>query len=548
MNESYPKPIPIAKGIPAVSSKVNDKLPEIVKAIAQIHFEGNIIPHEWFRHIKLPSGNTDITGIILLAEIVYWYRPVTAIDEETGQQVTVRKKFKGDMFQSSIGYYKEKFGLTEDQVRKALKRLEDGGFIVRDYRDVVQRGVKMTNVTFVEPVPARILEITFPDSAASGPQGAASGPQGAASGPQGAASGPQGAASGPLNIDLLETTTKTYEDFSETTTTTTTRAPAQNKIGSSSSELIFDFSLATLTPTQQQRVMKILEGLDGEVAQQVLDEFNYAVGCGCIRKSKGAWLQAVARSAREGTFTPTSDLADRRQAQIQTAATQPPERKPSQVWEEHRGDLLQCGMAPADYHTYIAPLRGQEDGRVLWLEAPNNIVMDWVLEHAPLIGQVMRIHTTLPIRVCIGREDALQSETEPGSGVLQSETSQADVAAQRLDAGMAGLPHDHPFRDTGGSGGGDMAGPQAMPGEARSPLASGGLIQTACFCNAQCYSFHYESHRLVGEPPAADFAVPIHRAEHRPHDQASGGLPILERPHRASVWCRAVGTGNRCCR
>lgn len=86
MSESYTKPIPISKGMPAVSCKADDKLPEIVKAIAQIHFEGNAIPHEWFRHIKLPSGNTDITDIILLAEIVYWHRPITAIDEETGCQ------------------------------------------------------------------------------------------------------------------------------------------------------------------------------------------------------------------------------------------------------------------------------------------------------------------------------------------------------------------------------------------------------------------------------------------------------------------------------
>ena len=148
--------------------------------------------------------------------------------------------------------------------------------------------------------------------------------------------------------------------------------------------------------------MKILEGLDVEVAQQVLDEFNYAVGCGCIKKSKWAWLQAVARSAREGTFIPTSDLADRRQTQVQTAATQPPKRKPSQAWEEHHEDLLRNGIAPMDYHTYITPLRGQEDGRVLWLEAPNGIVMDWVLEHASQIEQVMKLHTTLPIRVCIG--------------------------------------------------------------------------------------------------------------------------------------------------
>ena len=440
MKESYPKPIPISKGMPAVSSKTSDKLLEVVKAIGQIHFEGNIIPHEWFRHIKLPSGNTDITGIILLAEIVYWYRPVTTIDEETGQQIIARKKFKGDMFQSSLGYYEGKFGLTKDQVRQALKRLEAGGFIRREYRDVIQQGLKFTRVTFVEPVPKRIWEITHPEpyaedqefagldeseddlcppqgavsvpqgavsvpqGAVSVPQGAVSVPQGAVSVPQGAVSVPQGAVSVPLYGDLLETTTKTYKDFSETTTTTTTQALAQNETGGSSgsSKLVFDFKLATLTTAQQQRAMKILEGLDAEVAQQVLDEFNSAVDCGSIKKSKWAWLQSVAKSAREDTFIPTSDLADRRQAQAQTAATQPPARKPSQIWEEHREDLLHDGIEPADYHTYIAPLHGREDGKVLWLEAPNNFVADWVRARMPQIEQAMKAHTTLPIQICIG--------------------------------------------------------------------------------------------------------------------------------------------------
>lgn len=116
----------------------------------------------------------------------------------------------------------------------------------------------------------------------------------------------------------------------------------------------------------------------------------------------GPRLQRVARSAQEGAFTPTSDLADRRQAPVQTTARPLPTRQPSQAWEDHRKELLRYGVTLADYHTYIAPLHGREDGKILWLEAPNPVVADWVSAHLSQIEQTMKAHTGLPVRVCIG--------------------------------------------------------------------------------------------------------------------------------------------------
>ncbi len=396
-----------------VSSPAGDRkspLPPAVVALGSIHFEGNVIPHAWFSQLKLPSGKTDLVGLIILAEIVYWYRPITVLDEKTGQQVIQRKKFKGDMFQSPLGYYENKFGLTKDQVRKALRRLETNGFIIREYRDVVQHGVKLTGATYVEPIPAKILEITYPDSAAATPQGAASVPQGAASGPQGAASGPQGAASGPLYVDYYKTTTEIFE--TTTTTTTTPTAPTQgrkpsgdDRDGSSSSSdlLIFDFNLADFSSTEKARAAKILEGLDAEVAQQVLDVFNDAIGNCSIQKSRWAWLEGVTRKARANTFMPTSDLQARRNARAKAATTaaRAATHKPSPVWEAHR-DQLRNEIAARDYDTYIRPLQGREDNDTLWLKAPNRFVEDWVSAHLPLITRLLRPHTVLEIRVRLG--------------------------------------------------------------------------------------------------------------------------------------------------
>ena len=133
-------------------------LPPVVAEIGKIHFEGNIIPHPWYQRITLESGKPDLPAIILLAEIIYWYRPYQTLDKR-GKPL-LRKHFDSDMFQCTAAYFVSKFGLTKDQTRKALKRLEDAGYIRREYRDIVQQGILRNCIMFVEPVPLAILAIT----------------------------------------------------------------------------------------------------------------------------------------------------------------------------------------------------------------------------------------------------------------------------------------------------------------------------------------------------------------------------------------------------
>ncbi|MEI2774323.1 MAG: hypothetical protein V9G98_27725 [Candidatus Competibacter sp.] len=133
-------------------------LPLAVAEIGKIHFEGNIIPHLWYQHITLESGKPDLPAIIILAEIVYWYRPYQTLTK--GGKPILRKHFDGDRFQCTAAYFVGKFGFTKDQTRKALKRLEDAGYIHREYRDIVQQGILRNCITFVEPVPLAIMAIT----------------------------------------------------------------------------------------------------------------------------------------------------------------------------------------------------------------------------------------------------------------------------------------------------------------------------------------------------------------------------------------------------
>jgi hypothetical protein len=75
-----------------------------------MRFVGNIIPNEWFNQIKLESGRTDTQAIIILSEIIYWYRP-SEIRNDTNIKQRYKKKFKLDMLQLSIKTFMDKFNV-----------------------------------------------------------------------------------------------------------------------------------------------------------------------------------------------------------------------------------------------------------------------------------------------------------------------------------------------------------------------------------------------------------------------------------------------------
>lgn len=137
----------------------------VVDAISRIHFSGNILPHNWFKQIRLVGGHPDTIGCVLLSEIVYWYRSQEQLDEETGQVIGRHKRFRADKLQRSSQAFASKFGFSKRQVLDALNRLEDGGYITKELRTTTTSdGTTLTNVCFVEPVVTKIEAITFPDN------------------------------------------------------------------------------------------------------------------------------------------------------------------------------------------------------------------------------------------------------------------------------------------------------------------------------------------------------------------------------------------------
>lgn len=47
----------------------------VVTEIGGLNFKGNVVDHEWFNYITFSNGKPHIVAIMVLSEIVYWYRP-----------------------------------------------------------------------------------------------------------------------------------------------------------------------------------------------------------------------------------------------------------------------------------------------------------------------------------------------------------------------------------------------------------------------------------------------------------------------------------------
>ena len=137
-----------------------DDLPAAFAAFARLSLRGIFIPHVWFHRLLTAAGRPDSPALIVLADLVYWHRPIIRTDAD-GRKVW-RKRFAGDLFQCNAAYYERKFHLSKTQARRALIRLETAGLIRRELRTIVRNGVRYNNVVFVELNIEGILALSRP--------------------------------------------------------------------------------------------------------------------------------------------------------------------------------------------------------------------------------------------------------------------------------------------------------------------------------------------------------------------------------------------------
>ena len=134
-----------------------------VMQMTKMNITGNVVPISWFEHLKFNSGKPNLPAIMILSDIIYWYKAQKIRDEETGMVVEYRQKFKYDMLQKQYKLWMELYGFGRTQTKNAVDYLEEEGLINREFRDIeLPNGEIAYNRMFVEPVPEKIEEITYP--------------------------------------------------------------------------------------------------------------------------------------------------------------------------------------------------------------------------------------------------------------------------------------------------------------------------------------------------------------------------------------------------
>ncbi len=134
-----------------------DNINPKVLEIGQMNLRGNLVPEAWFQNIVRENGKSYLTAIIILADIIYWYRPTEIRNEHTGKIISYRQKFKSDMLQKSYDEISKKFGISKREATNAIIHLESLGLIKRVFRTVNN----FTNTMFIDIFPKEIQKISI---------------------------------------------------------------------------------------------------------------------------------------------------------------------------------------------------------------------------------------------------------------------------------------------------------------------------------------------------------------------------------------------------
>ncbi len=143
---------------------------------------GNIIPIIWYKQIKkrvwdrknnrwATSQQTDHIAIAILADILYWYLPSEVRNEETGELIGYKQKFKGEKLQKSYKSYGEMLNCPASTVKQSIDNLVNLGLINREFKTITTKtGLTLTNLMFLEPNIEAIKSITYPEDAKLEPE------------------------------------------------------------------------------------------------------------------------------------------------------------------------------------------------------------------------------------------------------------------------------------------------------------------------------------------------------------------------------------------
>lgn len=134
---------------------------EVVDKMANISFRGDVVPFTWYSTFKDEKGKINAMALLMLANIVYWYRP-TIIRDENGEVFV--KRFKSDLLQRSYKEFCDMFSIGRMTATRNLIYLEEHKVIERVFRDVeTPDGQILFNTMFIKLNFDVLMEKTFPE-------------------------------------------------------------------------------------------------------------------------------------------------------------------------------------------------------------------------------------------------------------------------------------------------------------------------------------------------------------------------------------------------
>ena len=102
----------------------------------------------WQFTLTKKSGNID-KGLNSLTElIIYWYKPQPIVDPDSGEKQFIHK-FQGDVWQTSYAYLIKKLGCSKETIRRRIVKLEELGYIKREFKDILVNGQEYNNRLFI---------------------------------------------------------------------------------------------------------------------------------------------------------------------------------------------------------------------------------------------------------------------------------------------------------------------------------------------------------------------------------------------------------------
>lgn len=133
-----------------------------VDRMSRINITGNIIPAAWYKTIRKSTGKPYLNAIVILSDIVYWYRAAEIRDEGSGQLIGFRKRFHSDLLQRSYQQLADQFGISKRDANNAVVELEKLGVIRRVFRTLCINGQQVPNVLFLDLDVEVLLALTYP--------------------------------------------------------------------------------------------------------------------------------------------------------------------------------------------------------------------------------------------------------------------------------------------------------------------------------------------------------------------------------------------------